>query len=234
MSETGPLGLSMRTGLVLFGFTLVFTALMAFTYGATRDIIAASIEAEKLKLVSEILAPEAYDNALLSDFVRLPAVAALGLEEPSRAFRARKGGEPVALLIEAIAHDGYGGDIHLLVAVHARGEVAGVRVTAHKETPGLGDYVDIRKDRDKAHPWITQFNDKGFAQVAEANWRVKKDGGAFAHVTGATISSRAVTHAVGRALKFATANRERLFAAEDWYDEGAAAGNQRPPGKEGS
>jgi electron transport complex protein RnfG len=86
-----------------------------------------------------------------------------------------------------------------------------VRVAQHKETPGLGDYIEPRKDKNKARPWITQFNDMSFARLPREAWRVKKDGGRFDQVTGATITARAVTNAVARAMRFAVDNRERLL-----------------------
>jgi len=207
------IGVSIRTSLVLLGFTLAFTLLMAAAYDATKGTIAASAEQEKMKLMNEVLAPAEYDNALLSDYVELPAAAALGSSAPSRLYRARRQGEPVALLFEAVAPDGYSGRIRLLLAMRADGRIAAVRVTEHKETPGLGDYIDIRKDKNKARPWITQFNQTGLDTVPVQRWKVKKDGGTFDQVTGATITARAVTNAVGRALPYVLEHREKLFAA---------------------
>lgn len=213
MSDAGAVRVSVRTGAILTLFALAFTALMAATYYGTKSAIGASAEKEKLKLVNEVLAPGSYDNKLLADYVEIGPTPALGLDAPSRIFRARRNGQPLALVLEAAAPDGYGGRIGLLVAVRAGGELSGVRVTQHKETPGLGDYVDPVKDKNKASPWIGQFEAKGFAQVAAAEWKVKKDGGRFDQRTGATISARAVTRAVGRALRFAVDNRDSLFAA---------------------
>jgi len=211
MSARAATVVALRTGIVLVVFSVIFTALMAVAYRATKDVIDASAQEEKMKLVNEVLPPQEYDNALLADQIRLPPVGALGLDEPSLLFRARKAGKPVALVFEAVAPDGYGGRIRLLIAMRANGEVIGVRVTQHKETPGLGDYIDIRKDRNKTRPWITQFNGVRYTEDESGKWRVKKDGGRFDQVTGATISARAVTGAVGRALAFATENREKLF-----------------------
>ena len=202
---------SLRTGIVLVTFTVIFTALMALAHRATKDVIDASAEEEKMKLVNEVLPAAEYDNALLADHIGLPPVEPLGLDEPSQVFRARRNGKPVALVFEAVAPDGYSGRIRLLIAMRASGEVVGVRVSQHKETPGLGDYIDIRKDRNKARPWITQFDGARYDESERAKWRVKKDGGRFDQVTGATISARAVTNAVGRALAFAAENREKLF-----------------------
>lgn len=213
MNAPDSLRVSLRAAVALFAFALVFTALMALTYNATKDTIAASAEAEKMKLVNEVLPPGDYDNALLADYVEVPAEPLLGLDHPSRVFRARRSGAPAALVLEAVAPDGYSGRIELIVAVRANGEIAGVRVTGHKETPGLGDYIDIHRDKNKARPWISQFSGLSFDKVPEALWRVKKDGGEIDYVTGATISARAITNAVGRTLKFALQNRDKLFAA---------------------
>jgi len=212
MSETTALGLSARTGGVMVAFTVVFTAVMAFTYDATREQIQASATEEKMKLISEVLPGATYDNALLDDYVKLGPTRELGLDEGGRVYRARKAGQPAALLLEATAPDGYSGRIDLIVAINADGSVSGVRAVSHRETPGLGDYIDPRKDRDKKSPWIAQFSDLKAADVPAC--KVKKDGGQIAYHTGATISARAVTNAVGRAARFAADNQNRLFAAK--------------------
>ncbi len=212
MSETTALGLSARTGGVMVAFTVVFTAVMAFTYDATRDQIQASATEEKMKLISEVLPGTTYDNALLEDYVRLGPTRELGLDEGGRVYRARKAGQPAALLLETTAPDGYSGRIDLIVAINADGSVSGVRAVSHRETPGLGDYIDPRKDRDKKSPWIAQFSDLKAADVPAC--KVKKDGGQITYHTGATISARAVTNAVGRAARFAADNQNRLFAAK--------------------
>ncbi|RTL53097.1 MAG: RnfABCDGE type electron transport complex subunit G, partial [Rhodocyclaceae bacterium] len=126
--------------------------------------------------------------------------------------RARLGGEAVALILEAMAPDGYAGKIRLILAVKANGELSAVRVTEHKETPGLGDYIDPKKDRNKNRPWISQFNDVGFEKIPFAEFKVKKDGGRIDQMSGATISPRAVTNATRRALEWAVARRDKLFA----------------------
>jgi len=151
----------------------------------------------------------------LSDWVDVAVRAELGLaaqDDPVRLYRARHGGAPAALVFEAVAPDGYGGRIRLILAVGADNRLIGVRVVSHKETPGLGDYIDPKKDRNKASPWIRQFDATGFAEVAAADWKVKKDGGRFDARAGATISARAVTGAVRRALQFAVDHRDRLYA----------------------
>ncbi|MBI3095753.1 MAG: electron transport complex subunit RsxG [Rhodocyclales bacterium] len=210
--ESGVFRISLRTATIMLAFTLVFTALMAGTYKATAPMVAASTLAEKLRLIGEVLPAATYDNDLMADAITLPPQASLGLDEETRLWRARKAGAPVALVLEAAAPDGYSGRIGLIVAIGADGKLIAVRVTAHKETPGLGDYINPKKDRNKARPWITQFSNLGFDTVPREKWRVKKDGGRFDQMSGATISARAVTNASGRALAWTLENRDKLFA----------------------
>jgi Na+-translocating ferredoxin:NAD+ oxidoreductase subunit G len=211
-AESSILRISSRTATILLLFTLVFTALMAATYFATRPAIELSARTEKMKLIGEVLPHDLYDNDLLGDDVALPPIAALGLDDPSSVYRARKDGRPVALVIEAAAPDGYSGRIGLLLAVGIDGRLLAMRVTQHKETPGLGDYIDPRKDKNKTHPWIDQFKDKSLDEIKPEQWKVKKDGGVFDAHTGATISARAVTNASGRALAWIDDHRNQLFA----------------------
>jgi electron transport complex protein RnfG len=212
---TAPV-MAARTAATLFVFVAIFTGLLSGAYLWTKPAIEASATEEKMKLVDEVLPRTEYDNALLADTVALPATPELGLKDPTTLFRARQGGQPVALIFEAVAPDGYAGKIRLIIAMRANGEVAGVRVTQHKETPGLGDYVEIKKDKNKARPWITQFNSMSLAKVADKQWKVKKDGGQIDYHAGATVTPRAVSKAVLKAVQWAEANRDRLFA------EGAA------------
>ena len=210
--EASVLRISVRTAVIMLAFTLVFTALMAGTYKATEPLVAASALAEKMRLIGEVLPPGQYDNNLMADAVTLPPQKILGLDDETRIWRARKGGVSVALVFEAAAPDGYSGRIGLILAVAADGRLLAQRVTAHRETPGLGDYIDPKKDRNKARPWITQFSNLGFDSVPRESWRVKKDGGRFDQMSGATISARAVTNASGRALAWAVKHRDKLFA----------------------
>ena len=212
---TAP-AMAARTAATLFVFVAIFTGLLSAAYLWTKPAIEASATEEKMKLVDEVLPRTEYDNALLEDTLALPATPDLGLKDPSTLFRARQGGQPVALVFETVAPDGYAGKIRLIIAIRSNGEVAGVRVTQHKETPGLGDYVEIKKDKNKARPWITQFNGLSLAKVADKDWKLKKDGGQIDYHAGATVTPRAVSKAVLKAAQWAEANRDRLFA------EGAA------------
>jgi len=205
-------GMAVRTAAILFVFVIIFTGLLSAAYLWTKPAIEASAVEEKMKLIDEVLPRAEYDNALLQEAISLPPTPELGLTEPSSVFVARKAGQPVGAIFEAVAPDGYAGKIRLLVAIRADGQVAGVRVVQHKETPGLGDYIEVKKDKNKARPWITQFTGKTLTGTTDKDWKVKKDGGRIDHYAGATVTPRAVSRAVLKAAQWATANRDRLFA----------------------
>ena len=205
-------GMAVRTAAILFVFVIIFTGLLSGAYLWTKPAIEASATEEKMKLVNEVLPASEYDNALLSDTLSLPATPELGLAETSTLYRARKAGQPVAAIFEAVAPDGYAGKIRLIIAIRHDGRIAGVRVTQHRETPGLGDYVEIKKDKNKARPWITQFTGMALGAMAEKEWKVKKDGGSLDYHAGATVTPRAVTKAVLKAARWAEANHNQIFA----------------------
>lgn len=206
--------MAVRTAIILFLFVIVFTGFLSSAYLWTKPAIEASLAEEKMKLIDEVLPRSAYDNDLLTDTLQIPASAALGLDEASTVYRARKAGQTSALVLEAVAPDGYSGKIRLLIAVAADGNVTGVRVTQHRETPGLGDYIEPKKDKNKERPWITQFNGLSLAALGDREWKVKKDGGRFDSVAGATVTPRAVIKATHKAMKYVAENREQLYAAK--------------------
>jgi len=217
--EPSATGMAARTALILFLFVVVFTAILSTIQGLTEPAIRAAAAEEEMRAINETLPRSLYDNDLLQDTLPLPPTPELGQDQPSRIYRARLAGQPSAVILQVVAPDGYSGKIHMLVAVrvdaqHA-GEIAGVRVTRHKETPGLGDYVEAKKDRNKSSPWIAQFNELSFAKRPDKDWKVKKDGGQFDAYAGATVTARAVVKAVRKALNWANTHRDQLLADSD-------------------
>ncbi len=200
---------ALMTALNLTAFALFGTALLAFIYTQTHERIEKSVEAEKLKLISQILPRSLYDNDLIRDTIQIAPDPLLGSEDATTAYRARLHGQPSVVVIEAVAPDGYSGKIFMLIAIRENGELAGVRVVSHKETPGLGDYIDIARS-----DWITGFDGKSNAQYNDQDWKVKKDGGKFDYMAGATITPRAVVKAVHKALQYFALHRNALFAGE--------------------
>ena len=199
---------SLYTALNLLLFALVSTALLAWTYELTRETIARSIENEKLKLIAQIAPPATYDNDIMKDTAQLAADKLLGGTETAVVYRGRLNNQPSIAVLQAIAPDGYGGRIDLIVAVHHDGRISGVRVVSHKETPGLGDYIEIAKNN-----WIAGFNGASLENRKGSEWKVKKDGGTFDYRAGATITPRAIVKAVHKALQYYAQHRDELFAA---------------------
>ena len=123
------------------------------------------------------------------------------------AYIATNAGQPVAIALEAIAPDGYNGNIKLIVGINTQGEVLGVRTLSHQETPGLGDKIDLRKS-----DWVMQFMGKRLNAEDDKQWLVKKDGGDFDQFTGATITPRAYVNAVKRAVWYFNNNQAQIFS----------------------
>ena len=205
---------TLQTAINLVFFAVIGTAILASVFFLTRDAIRKSEENEKLKLIMQIVPPALFDNDIIQDTLDIPANDLLGTEETTPAYRARLKGEPSAVVLSSVAPDGYGGKISLILAVRSNGELAGVRVVTHKETPGLGDYIELPKS-----PWIKGFDGKSLAVYKDADWKVKKDGGKFDYMAGATITPRAVVKAVHKALIYFSENRDKLFAANETKKE---------------
>ena len=214
---------ALRTGTILFVFALVGTAMLAFTHDRTELTITRGQLAEKRALLSQVLPATLYNNDLVASQQSVPPDALLGTRQPSALWIARRDdqgrddqgranqgrtNQVSGVVLEAIAQDGYSGDIALLIGIGIDGNVTGVRVTAHRETPGLGDYIEFAKSA-----WIRQFEGKSLTAPQLPQWKVSKDGGAFDARAGATITPRAVVKAVRNALVFFARHRAALVAA---------------------
>jgi Na+-translocating ferredoxin:NAD+ oxidoreductase subunit G len=206
MSET-ILKHASKTAITLIAFALVFTALLAYIFQVTKLPIEKSEAAARMALFGQIVPPALHNNDLLKDSVTIAPNDLLGNKQTTIANRARVDNKPAAVILEAIAHDGYAGDIKLLIAIKYDGSISGVRVLAHKETPGLGDYIDITKGN-----WIKLFDGESLTKTVSDKWNVKKDDGAFDYMAGATITPRAVVKAVHKALQYFETNKTELFA----------------------
>lgn len=198
-----------KNGLMLFAFALMMAAVLAFTHEGTKEKIDESERKAAKKALLEIIPQSRIDNDILTDTIELPEEARkqLGIDDSNNTvYIARKNNQVVAVIIPATAPDGYSGDIKLLAGINTDGTIAGVRVLAHKETPGLGDKIDLRKNN-----WITSFNGRSLDNPASNGWQVKKDGGEFDQFTGATITPRAVVRRVHSILKVVDDNQTLLF-----------------------
>jgi len=198
---------TLSTALTLLVFSVVCAGLLAGTYLATLPRIDAAVQAEKRQLLAQTLPMGGFDNNLVEDARPLAPSPLLGLRRPGQAYLATHRGQPIGVVLESVAPDGYAGEIRLLVGILADGRIAGVRVTTHKETPGLGDYIEAEKSS-----WIHQFQGKSLEAPDETGWQVRKDGGRFDYMAGATITPRAVVAAVHKSLRYFQQHRQTLLA----------------------
>ncbi|MGM0769513.1 MAG: electron transport complex subunit RsxG [Pseudomonadota bacterium] len=194
-----------RSALGLGLFAIVTGGTIAVTQVMTEDRIAYQAARAEAKALFEIIPESQHDNDLLRDTVQLPASDRLATSGPVTAWIARADGRPVGLILPAIAPDGYSGNIRLLVGIDPQGRVLGVRVTSHRETPGLGDRIETKKS-----DWILSFNGRSLGDPRPDRWNVKKNGGVFDQFTGATITPRAVVKAVQKTLVYFRQNRAEI------------------------
>jgi electron transport complex protein RnfG len=196
-----------KNGLLLALFALLCTGLVAVVNEQTLDKIKEQEQQELMKVLHQLIPDDIHDNELTAQCTLLQDRAALGTENPMPAYIATNAGQPVAIALEAIAPDGYNGNIKLIVGINTQGEVLGVRTLSHQETPGLGDKIDLRKS-----DWVMQFVGKRLNAEDDKQWLVKKDGGDFDQFTGATITPRAYVNAVKRAVWYFNNNQAQIFS----------------------
>ena len=196
----------LRSSLLLGFIALLGTALLAGVNELTHERI---LEQEKLRILrqlNEIVPTASFNNDLLEDVIEIRDEVFFHHPAPVKVYRARMNGKAVAVLMILVAPDGYNGDIRLLAGINADGAVQGVRVISHRETPGLGDPIELEKS-----DWILGFNSKSLQNPKTEGWKVKRDGGQFDQFTGATISPRAVVKAVHNGLIYFQNNKQSLF-----------------------
>lgn len=196
---------------LLAAFAAVGSGLISGVYEQTKEPIAAAERAAEAKQLLEIFPRESHDNDLIDDgFVVEAEDPLLALREPGTGYRARRNNAVTGIILPATARDGYSGDIRLLVGIDRTGAVAGVRVLSHKETPGLGDKIELKKS-----DWVLSFDDKTLGNPVPERWAVIKDGGEFDAFTGATVTPRAVVAAVKGAMEYSQNNRNSLFEIKE-------------------
>ena len=211
-----------NNSLLLALFALVTALILASTDRLTEERIAESERLAAQKALFEIVPVARHNNDLLVDLQPIPEQywSDLGLDNGGDIHIARLDDEPVAAIVPSITPDGYSGDIAMIVGINFDGTVAGVRVVEHKETPGLGDKIELRKS-----DWILSFNGKSLNNPDLSKWNVKKDRGDFDQFTGATITPKAVIHQIAKTLEYFEKDRERLLSAIN-FSENPSLGEQ--------
>lgn len=185
---------------VLGGFSLAATLLLALAHHFTREPIATRTLEDLGQSLAQVIPQAIHDNQPAADVLDLPQPGA-----PLRVYRARRAGRVTGVAFETQGR-GYAGEIRVLLGVAADGRLLGVRVLQHAETPGLGDKIDVGRS-----DWITHFDGLSLGRPPEAQWAVKKDGGQFDQFAGATITPRAVVASVRDGLRLFAAQRRTLL-----------------------
>ncbi len=202
----------------------LFAVITGGTIAVTQQLTADRIEEQQARAEAaalyEIIPESVHDNNLLNAIILLPPSNRVAIRGPVIARVASQDGEPVGLILPAVAPDGYSGDIHLLVGINLSGEILGVRVTGHRETPGLGDRIELKKS-----DWILSFEGRSLENPEPRQWNVKKNGGVFDQFTGATITPRAVVRAVEDTLLYFHEHRPEIVASARSLTSSEASGD---------
>jgi electron transport complex protein RnfG len=197
-----------KSGLTLAFIAAICTTLVAATYQWTREPIEENRQALLEQSLTPALANVMFDGNVTESMLVLEAPHGLPGTDDAIVYRVYSGADPVAALFAVTARNGYAGPIRILLGVRYDGEVSGVRILEHRETPGLGDrIVSTRSD------WVFQFDGRALGNPPVEDWALRTDGGEFDQLTGASVTPRAIIQAIRETLLYFDANRESLFAA---------------------
>lgn len=204
-------------GIILGLICAVVTVLLLLGDRGTHAMIAQRQMEDRLANLAQVMPPALYDNNPLQDAVLIsdPALSSA----PVEVYPAMRDGKLQGAAFQ-VTTIGYGGVITLLLGLDHNGNILGVRVLSHKETPGLADKIEIGKGK-----WILSFDGASLANTGKPQWAVKKDGGQFDQFAGATITPRAIVNGVYQGLEFYARHVEDIaagtIAAKDNAREGA-------------
>jgi electron transport complex protein RnfG len=181
----------LRLGGILCAFTLIIALLLASVNALTADVIKQN-EVNKLNTALTKVFPDA---------VQFPEAAVADADKADRgivsAYMATDAGGKVLGMAVNVAPNGFGGPINMIVGVDADGKVVQAEILSLAETPGLGTKA-------KEPKFIDQYaNKSGNLSVIKSG---KPGNNEILAITGATISSRAVTTGVNNAIAYAAAH----------------------------
>jgi electron transport complex protein RnfG len=198
----------LRVSLLVAAIATAAALLVTVSWEFSPERIEANQRARLLASLSSVLDASLLEQDLDPVLISALDEELLGSDEAIDVFVPVDGDTPLAAIFASIAPDGYNAPIALLVGLEVpSGRITGVRVVSHRETPGLGDQIDIDKSR-----WILQFNGKAVDDPPASAWAVTKDEGQFDSITGATVTPRAVIRAVYNTLLYFDAHRDELLA----------------------
>jgi electron transport complex protein RnfG len=174
----------------------------------SRDRIAENDRRYLLRSLTQVVQPDDYDNDLAASQIQIASPELSGNAEKTDVYVGTLQGQPSVFIFNVTAPDGYNGPIQLLVGITRGGTITGVRAVSHRETPGLGDAIEVSRSN-----WILSFTGRGLDDPPPAGWAVRSDGGQFDQLTGATITPRAVVNALRNTLNYFQREREQLIQA---------------------
>jgi len=183
--------------LVLTLFCVVAAGLLAKVNDITRAPIAEAKAEETRQALRGVLPP--FDNKVDEEFVEKKiGIDKKGNDVMTKVYTAKQQGKIIGRAFVVVAHDGYGGDIEIMMGVSPEGKITGIEILSLSETPGLGAKIA------SVETWPGRGSGPGglIGKSLENNLKAKKDGGEIDQITGATISPRAVVSAVKKGLEF--------------------------------
>ena len=204
----------LKSGLTLAAIAAICTAAVAATYQLTRERIVANEQAFLEQSLEPALSGVEFDGGLTDSKLEIPAPHGLPGNDDAVVYRVYAEGAPAAALFAVTARDGYSGPIRILVGIREDGTITGVRILEHRETPGLGDKIESSRS-----DWVFQFDGRSIGDPGIDDWAIRRDGGQFDQLSGASVTPRAVTGAIRDTLLYFDANREEIFAAPATEDE---------------
>ena len=184
-----------KNTIILTVITLVSGLLLGLAYEVTKAPIAQSQENAKKEAWQAVFPDadlDAFEQTDVDTDVADQVIADLGVEATIDEVCTVDGGE-TGYVITATDSEGYGGDIQVVVGITADGTVSGISFLSISETAGLG---------------MNAQNESFYGQyvgVQTDKFYVSKDGGEgepIDAISGATITTRAVTGAVNAALGY--------------------------------
>jgi len=197
--------LAFQTG-ILAGFALIASVLLGVTNCSTEGTIQQRLAEDLQNSLAEVVPAELHDNDMLQDTRTIPSTEYNIAADETVVYIAKKAGQVTAVCFKFTAPDGYSGAINMIMGVDHDGKLLGVRVLSHKETPGLGDKIEVAKSN-----WILDFVGRSLENLTPAQWAVKKDGGEFDQFAGATITPRKSVQAIYRGLQLFKAHQAELI-----------------------
>lgn len=188
--------------MLLGGICYMVAILIIFGDISTRDAIEKELKQDRLDTLDQVLPAAIYENNILEDKVTVSALDDSNTKITANVATLQGVNTGFAF---PIVGDGYSGEIEMLMGINHDGEILGVRVITHAETPGLGDKIEISKAE-----WIKSFDGHSLANTPKKDWAVVKDGGKFDQFAGATITPRAVVAAVYSGLQLYDKKRDEF------------------------